>query len=80
MVGIITAGICSILLILSPLFTRLEKYRYVMRFFSCIFIVSSGVKIFGEFLGLTWFASICMSAGYLLAVMGGAKLVESKLK
>ena len=79
-INTILVGVCSLLLIISPLLKIKPSIQYNIRFLSCIFTIGCGYRIMEEVLKTSWFKSIIITVIYLMMVIIITKIIESILK
>lgn len=79
-INTILVGVCSLLLIISPLLKIRPAIQYNIRFLPCIFTISCGFRIIEEVLKTPWFKSIIITVTYLMTVIIITKIIESILK
>lgn len=80
MINAIIVGVCSLLLIISPLLKLRPKILYNIRLLSCVFTVGCGVHIIEEILGISWLKSLVITIVYLMAVIIITNVIESIFK
>ena len=76
LINIILVGVCSILLIVSPLLKLQPSIQYNIRCLSCIFIAICGCNVISQVFRTSWFNSVMVAVIYLMIVIAITKIIE----
>lgn len=76
---VIVLGVCSVVLLLSPLLRHRPKIQNDVHFIAVILICNAGVGVVETLLNTSWLLSLVLTSIYLVLLILLTKAIDSKL-